>query len=71
METVPINGAENFKPLSEEQLKAIPKASLAKKYRCSAKYIRQILDGTRGKRKSYVTEKVREDAVKILTILEL
>jgi len=71
MEIATKNDAEKFKPFTEEQVKAIPKWPLAKKYRCSAQYIRQILEGTRGKRKSYVTEKVREDAAKILTILEL
>lgn len=62
---------DEFVPLTEEQLKCIPKAPLARKYSLTPKYIRQILDGTRGKSRRYLAEKVREDAAKILSILEL
>jgi hypothetical protein len=71
METVPKNRTEIYQPLTEEQLKCIPKGALAKKYTCTPKYIRMILDGSRGKTKPYVAKKVREDAAKILSILEL
>lgn len=56
--------------LTAEQIKDLPKGALARKYKCTPQYVRQVLNGTRGKSRSYVADKIREDAQKILTILE-
>lgn len=57
------------KILTIEQIKDLPKGALARKYKCTPGYVSKILNGTRGVSRSYIADKIREDANAILTIL--
>ena len=56
--------------LTPEQIKNLPTGALARKYKSSAGYVREILKGEKGNKRSYIADKIREDANAILTILE-
>lgn len=61
--------AKENEGLTPEQIKNIPTGALARKYKSSAGYVREILKGEKGNKRSYIADKIREDAHKILTIL--
>lgn len=57
------------KALTETEIKDLPKTALARKYKCSAQYVGQVLRGEKGKVRSYLADCILSDANRILEIL--